>query len=442
MRTLPFFSSGGSAADRETTRVSGVSEQAHRLVSSNRNKLIRENVDIILNMENKQLNEQRVNTPQIKAQLELSVAPVNDDVMNDSEFAERVLNWFDQHGRKNLPWQKDITPYRVWVSEIMLQQTQVATVIPYFQTFMLRFPDCISLANAEQDEVLKHWSGLGYYSRARNLHKAAQMVRDEFDGEFPQTMEAVQQLPGIGRSTAAAILSIACHQKEAILDGNVKRVLARYHAIDGWPGKASVLKRFWEHAEAVIPDDTLLETPARIADYTQAMMDLGATLCKRSKPKCVVCPLQTGCKAFLQGNAAKYPTPKPKKSLPEKSCIMLILQNDRQELLLEKRPPTGIWGGLWAFPQFEDEAVLENWLISRELQLEDMKSIELPKIKHTFSHFHLHIAPRLYFIQEKAVSVKRIMEADSLLWYNVQQEFTGGLPQPVSRILNMLRNQQ
>jgi A/G-specific adenine glycosylase len=393
-------------------------------------------------MENKQPNEQRVSTQQVDAQLELSVAPVNDDVMNDSEFAERVLNWFDQHGRKNLPWQKDITPYRVWVSEIMLQQTQVATVIPYFQTFMHRFPDVISLANAEQDEVLKYWSGLGYYSRARNLHKAAQMVRDEFDGVFPQTMELVQQLPGIGRSTAAAILSIACHQKEAILDGNVKRVLARYHAIDGWPGKSSVLKRFWEYAEAALPDDVLLASPARIADYTQAMMDLGATLCKRSKPSCIDCPLQTGCKAFLQGNVAEYPTPKPKKRLPEKACIMLILQNHRQALLLEKRPSTGIWGGLWAFPQFEDEAALQDWLISREYQFEDMEIIELPTIKHTFSHFHLHIAPHLYRISEKSASVKRIMEADSLLWYNVNQEFPGGLPQPVSRILNMLRNQQ
>jgi A/G-specific adenine glycosylase len=386
-------------------------------------------------MKNKQSND--VNT-----QLTLTVTPACDNVMNNSEFAEQVLDWFDQYGRKYLPWQKDITPYRVWISEIMLQQTQVATVIPYFQTFMSRFPNIICLANAEQDEVLKHWSGLGYYSRARNLHKAAQKVRDEFNGKFPNTMETVQQLPGIGRSTAAAILSIAGHQRQAILDGNVKRVLARYHAIEGWSGKSSVLKQFWEYAEAALPSDHLLETPKRIADYTQAMMDLGATLCKRSKPDCKACPLKMDCKAFLQGKPTAYPTPKPKKSLPEKSCIMLILQNDTQELLLEKRPSSGIWGGLWAFPQFANDTELANWLNKKGLQHDKLKNLELPTIKHTFSHFHLHIAPLWYISEQKALSIERIMEADSLLWYNVQQEFPGGLPQPVSRILNMLRNQQ
>jgi len=234
------------------------------------------------------------------------------------EFSDKVLNWFDQQGRKDLPWQQDINPYRVWVSEIMLQQTQVKTVIPYYQRFMQSFPTVEALAKATQDDVLKHWSGLGYYARGRNLHKSAQMVCNEFSGAFPVTLDEMQSLPGIGRSTAAAILSIAHNQQQAILDGNVKRVIARVFAVSGWPGQSAVLKKFWMLAEKLVPD-------SRNADYTQAMMDLGATVCTRTKPACENCPLSADCLAFKQGNIADYPGKKPKKALPKKQAIMLML---------------------------------------------------------------------------------------------------------------------
>lgn len=259
-------------------------------------------------------------------------------------FADKVLVWFDQHGRKDLPWQQNPTPYRVWVSEIMLQQTQVATVIPYYERFMQRFPDVQTLADAPQDDVLKHWEGLGYYSRARNLHKTAQQVRDEYAGAFPTTLPSMEALAGIGRSTAAAILSLSHGQREAILDGNVKRVLARYHAIAGWSGEPRTLKQLWEHAEQHLP-------ASRNADYTQAMMDMGATLCTRSKPLCLLCPLQDGCQAFQQGRPHDYPGKRPKKNLPEKSAIALLLRNHDGELLLQHRPPHRHLGRLMEFPR-------------------------------------------------------------------------------------------
>lgn len=357
-----------------------------------------------------------------------------------SSFAERVLAWFDEYGRKNLPWQQAITPYRVWISEIMLQQTQVATVIPYYQRFIQKFPDCLTLADAIQDEVLKYWSGLGYYSRARNLHKAAQMIRDNWAGEFPSNMNDVVQLPGIGRSTAAAILSIAFHQREAILDGNVKRVLARYHTVEGWTGKSDVQKQLWHLAEDALPLHEQLKVKERIADYTQAMMDIGATICVRSKPKCQLCPLNKDCQALALGVTHVFPHPKPKKRLPEKSCLMLVLQNEAQAILLEKRPTIGVWGGLWAFPQFEDQQQMEHWLEQRYPNA--ASASELIRIKHTFSHYHLHIQAIMMKVSTNAASSTRIMEADNCLWYNVHQEFNGGLPQPIDQILNQIRNQQ
>ena len=234
-----------------------------------------------------------------------------------SSFSDRVLHWFDAHGRKHLPWQQQISAYRVWVSEIMLQQTQVTTVIGYFERFMQRFPDVVTLANAPQDDVLHLWTGLGYYARARNLHKAAQQIATDHGGEFPQTLEQVMALPGIGRSTAGAILSIACGKSHPILDGNVKRVLARYYAIEGWPGKRAVEDTLWQHATE--------NTPAtRTNHYTQAMMDLGAMICTRSKPACDKCPLQSDCIAYAQGKQNEYPGKKPKKTLPVKSTVMWI----------------------------------------------------------------------------------------------------------------------
>lgn len=332
------------------------------------------------------------------------------------EFADEVLAWFDQHGRKDLPWQHNPTPYRVWVSEIMLQQTQVSTAVPYYWRFMQRFPDVLTLANAPLDDVLKLWEGLGYYSRARNLHKTAQRVRDEYAGEFPTDMSGMETLPGIGRSTAAAILSLCHGQPQAILDGNVKRVLARYHAVTGWAGEPRILKQLWAYAEQHLP-------ATRNADYTQAMMDMGATLCTRSKPQCLPCPLQTGCAAFRQGNPQDYPGKRPKKDLPEKTAITLLLRNTDGEILLQQRPPTGIWGGLWSFPEFANESSMAVWLQQRFAQTR-IVAARLPPLTHTFSHYRLRLQPLRVDLDTPPT---RIMEGSGWLWYKVDAIFTGGL---------------
>ncbi|MEZ5536368.1 MAG: A/G-specific adenine glycosylase [Thiolinea sp.] len=352
--------------------------------------------------------------------------------MSEDTFATRILTWYDQHGRKHLPWQQNPTPYRVWISEIMLQQTQVTTVIPYYERFMLSFPDVVTLANAAQDEVLKHWEGLGYYSRARNLHKAAQTIRDQHSGDFPTELTEVEALSGIGRSTAGAILSLACGQKHAILDGNVKRVLARYHAVEGYPGQTAVQKRLWEYAEQHLPDE-------RNAAYTQAMMDMGATLCTRSKPACLLCPLQGDCRARIQGNPQDYPTPKPKKILPEKQRFALILRNQYGDILLEKRPPAGIWGGLWSFPEYETEQALAaalNDYADFGLQKAPPIQTQLPVLSHTFSHYRLHLQPILVDLHTSAT---RIMEAERLLWYKAGHDFKGGLSSAAQRLLKNLK---
>ena len=349
-------------------------------------------------------------------------------------FYDRVLSWFDQHGRKDLPWQHPITPYRVWISEIMLQQTQVATVIPYYQKFMASFPSLDSLANASTDDVLKHWSGLGYYARARNLHKAAQQIRDNHDSQFPDTLESVEALSGIGRSTAGAILSIAFQQKQAILDGNVKRVLARYHCIEGWYGNVKVQKQLWKLAENHLPQDV---APQRYADYTQAMMDLGATRCTRSRPNCKQCPLQDGCTSLKTDTIHLYPTPKPKKVLPERSAIMLMIYKD-SEIHLVKRPPTGIWGGLWGFPQFPDLNEASGWLEKQGYPTDTIDSASaLANYKHTFSHYRLTIHPLLIPYQKpRSVGV---METEESLWYNIHEEFNGGLATPVQDLLETFK---
>ena len=355
-------------------------------------------------------------------------------MVDNPTFSERVLIWFDQYGRKDLPWQHPITPYRVWISEIMLQQTQVATVIPYYEAFMQRFPDLESLADASTDEVLKHWSGLGYYARARNLHKAAIQIKKEHAGVFPDTMEAVNALSGIGRSTAGAILSIAFKQKQAILDGNVKRVLARYHAVEGWYGTTKVQQQLWSHAEHHLPD----AVPAqRFADYTQAMMDLGATLCTRTKPNCTLCPLQNNCVAYSTGTTHIYPTPKPKKSIPERSAIMLLI-HDKENLYLEKRPPTGIWGGLWGFPQFETLEKAQEWLTAEGYASESIdQATALPNYKHAFSHYRLTIHPLLIARQNPHTSA--VNETKEMLWYNIHDEFDGGLATPVQDLLKTFK---
>lgn len=345
--------------------------------------------------------------------------------MSEASFAERVLEWFDQHGRTHLPWQQDRTAYRVWISEIMLQQTQVATVISYYEKFMTSFPTVQALADASEDEVLSHWAGLGYYSRARNLHKAAKLVCTDFNGEMPNTLDNMMLLSGIGRSTAGAILSLSQNQKHPILDGNVKRVLSRYHAVAGWPGKSAVLKQLWALAEQHVPD-------SRNADYTQVMMDLGATLCTRSKPNCEQCPLQADCQAYADGNPADYPGKKPKKTIPTKQAVLLLVMQDNGSTLIEKRPPTGIWGGLWSLPQFDDEEKARAW-VKQHFTDTPVEFDHYAEITHTFSHFHLHAAT--YKVQLNTDYKTGIMEADAYLWYNNPHEFTGGFPAPIKKLL-------
>jgi A/G-specific adenine glycosylase len=348
--------------------------------------------------------------------------------MQDTDFARRVLAWFDRHGRTHLPWQQQPTLYRVWVSEIMLQQTQVQTVIPYYERFMARFPDLASLADAPLDDVLHHWSGLGYYARARNLHRAALRLRDEYNGRFPEDFDAVNGLPGIGRSTAGAILSLAAGQRHAILDGNVKRVLARYFAVAGWPGKSAVLKQLWGLAEAVTPT-------RRVAAFNQAMMDLGATVCTRGAPTCAQCPLQPGCRAFAAGATGRYPQAKPSRELPLRAVHMLLLAH-AHEVYLEQRPAQGIWGGLWSFPEFDDRDGLNAWCDARGLPLTGEEI--LPVIQHTFSHFRLAITPHRLRLKKPMFSV---MEVERGLWYKLHGSETVGLAAPVQRLLDSLREQ-
>lgn len=344
--------------------------------------------------------------------------------MSDSDFATAVLDWYDQHGRKDLPWQQDITPYRVWVSEIMLQQTQVSTVIPYFQRFMQALPDLPTLAAADPDEVLHLWTGLGYYSRARNLQRAAQLVMQQHAGELPADLEALIALPGIGRSTAGAIASLSMNLRAPILDGNVKRVLARYHAVDGWSGESAVQARLWQLAEQYTPAQ-------RFNHYTQAMMDLGATLCSRSKPDCSRCPLQRGCLACASGTPAAWPHSRPRKALPERRCLMPLLVNADGDVWLQRRPDAGLWGGLWCPPQFEAQAQLDDWLAGQGWAVSARQPLEpLEPLRHTFSHFHLDIQPLLLRIE----APPGVAEAGQL-WYNLRQPGRLGLAAPVSRLL-------
>ena len=340
-------------------------------------------------------------------------------------FADRVLTWFDQHGRKHLPWQVDKTPYRVWISEIMLQQTQVVTVIPYYQKFMASFPDVYQLADASEDEVLAHWSGLGYYARARNLHKAAKVLTNELDGTFPASLEGVCELSGIGRSTAAAILSISRNKQTAILDGNVKRVLGRFHAIDTWPGEKKTENAMWDLAESYMP-------AKRCADYTQAMMDLGATLCTRSKPQCLLCPIKEDCQALAKGDPTDYPIKKPKKSIPTKYTNMLVLHNAQGQVLLEKRPGSGIWGGLWSLPESQESAI--TLATEQRFQLVVEKQESLKSFRHTFSHYHLEISPYKLCVD----SFNQINDVDKYQWYALKDAMALGLPTPIRKILSSL----
>lgn len=347
--------------------------------------------------------------------------------MTSKEFSRQLLAWFDKHGRKDLPWQKNATPYRVWVSEIMLQQTQVTTVIPYYQRFMTRFPSLKSLALAKQGDVLSLWTGLGYYARGRNLHKAAQQITQQHGGRFPRDIETVKSLPGIGPSTAGAILALTCDQRQPILDGNVKRVLCRYYAIDGWPGKPTVEKELWLRAEQHTPDK-------RVADYTQAIMDLGATLCRRSKPDCTLCPVRGDCQAYALGKVSTYPMPRPRKIIPQRQSQLLLITNPAGEVLLQQRPPSGIWGGLWSLPECPPELSAENWC-KQQLNARVITESSWPELKHTFSHFQLTITPiRLEVRPEN----KRVMEPDATVWYKTHHSTQLGLPAPIKQLLQQL----
>lgn len=351
--------------------------------------------------------------------------------LSPKQFQTKILDWFKKHGRKELPWQKGITPYRVWISEIMLQQTQVQTVIPYFKRFMARFPNIKSLANAETDDVLHLWSGLGYYARARNIHKTAQIISNEFHGRFPKSSKELQSLPGIGKSTAGAILSISMNQRGVILDGNVKRVLARFLAIPGWPDNPHVAKHFWDAAEYYTPENQLPE-------YTQAMMDLGAMICTRTKPLCTTCPLKNDCKAHRSDQETSFPEKKKNSAIATQKTYFLILQNDTGAILLEKRPPLGIWGGLWSFPQFESKKDLSLFCL-RNYGCTLLETKILPPFKHTFTHFHLEITP---IIGSVKLSNNQIMEDKPTIWYNLEKPKKLGLPQPVQLLLSKLKEER
>ncbi|MBI3777374.1 MAG: A/G-specific adenine glycosylase [Gammaproteobacteria bacterium] len=347
--------------------------------------------------------------------------------MSERPISRRLLAWYDRHGRKTLPWKRKRDPYRIWISEIMLQQTQVATVIPYFQRFIARFPDLRSLARADLDGVLHLWTGLGYYARARNLHKAAQRVVNEHGSKFPRTFEAVADLPGIGRSTAGAILTLAFGQRHPILDGNVKRVLARYHAIDTPLNKRETEEKLWQLAERHTPRQ-------RVADYTQAIMDLGATVCTRTKPQCSACPLRTNCRACRLGAPQDFPVRTAARKTPVKATQMLMIRDTRGRVLLQRRPPAGLWGGLWGFPECADGNA-RQWC-RKTLGINIQTESPWPVLRHSFSHFHLDITP----IPAQVVgATDQLMENAETVWYNVRRPDQRGFSAPVKHLLDELR---
>ena len=348
--------------------------------------------------------------------------------MSPDIFQQKILAWFELNGRKDLPWQQEISPYRIWLSEVMLQQTQVVTVIPYFNRFIQQFADVDELAAVPLDTVLHLWSGLGYYARARNLHRTAQII-SERGGTFPNDLNLLMELPGIGRSTAGAILSIAFNNSHPILDGNVRRVLARQHAISGWAGHSKVSNTLWEISSRYTPKE-------RSAEYTQAMMDLGATLCTRSKPQCEDCPIGFTCVARIEGKINILPTPKPSKVLPVKKIIFMVLLNKHEQVFLEKRPVTGIWGGLWSFPEYDSFADIQSWCLNNNMPIHSSK--QLDEQRHTFSHYHLDYTAVLI---ETENHINNVMEANHAVWYKTEQINSLGLPAPIKKLLqNQLSN--
>jgi len=364
----------------------------------------------------------------------LNLSPSSADELSpvDAAFSARLLAWYAQQGRHDLPWQQDPSPYRVWVSEIMLQQTQVQTVIPYFQRFMAAFPDLLSLGQAPLDAVLHHWTGLGYYARARHLHRAAQQLCAAGHRTLPPDLAALTALPGIGPSTAGAILALAYRQVQPILDGNVKRVLCRYHALAGHPEQTAVKRQLWALAKAHTPSQ-------QVAEYTQAIMDLGATCCTRSRPDCERCPQQQACRAYRSDTVALYPSAKSRRSLPVRQTQMLMLHTpDSGEVLLQQRPANGIWGGLWSFPECALAQSPAAWCHTH-LGLHIPAPQPWATVRHTFTHFHLEITPVPICLSPQA---RQALQLPDSRWYNSQQPAVCGLAAPVLRLLTQLAEQQ
>ncbi|WP_202843923.1 A/G-specific adenine glycosylase [Luteimonas saliphila] len=342
-------------------------------------------------------------------------------------FATHLLQWFDVSGRHDLPWQHPRTPYRVWLSEIMLQQTQVRVVVPYFERFVAALPDVPALAAAPLDDVLALWSGLGYYARARNLHAAAKLCVQRHAGGLPGDFDALLALPGIGRSTAGAILSQAFGERVPILDGNVKRVLCRVHGVEGWPGMPAIEKHLWTIAEAHV-----YGVPAgRMADYTQAQMDFGATLCTRHDPACMLCPLQHDCEALRDGRVEELPTPKPGKPLPERHALALLLHDAQGRVLLQRRPPTGIWAALWSLPEHPDHDQARAWFGGHVGEGYDTGEA-LDPIAHGFTHYRLTLQPLEW---REAVLAARVRDDDDLRWVARDELLSLGIPAPIRSLL-------
>jgi A/G-specific adenine glycosylase len=335
--------------------------------------------------------------------------------------AAALVGWHARHGRHDLPWQSDRTPYRVWVSEIMLQQTQVATVVPYYERFLARFPHVCALADAPVDEVLHLWSGLGYYARARNLHRCAQRIRDEHAGEFPERFEDLAGLPGIGRSTAGAILALSRGGRFAILDGNVRRVLSRYFGIEADTGSRAGTALLWDLAERCTPHDN-------VATYTQAIMDLGATVCTRRQPRCEGCPLRADCIARASGRQHAIPPVRAARIRRAVHTFMLVAQREDGGVLLTRRPARGVWGGLWCPPQFETRAEASVFAL-RVLREAGSAPRTLEDIQHTFTHFDLTITP----LHVPCAGPANALDGPDTLWYTGRGAV--GLPAPVKVLL-------
>lgn len=344
------------------------------------------------------------------------------------DFASRLLRWFHLHGRHDLPWQHPRLPYRVWLSEVMLQQTQVRTVLPYFSRFVDKLPNIQSLAAASEDDVLALWSGLGYYSRARNLHRAAKICVDQHDAALPNNFDALLALPGIGRSTAGAILAQAFEQPIAILDANVKRVLARWHGIAGSTTATNVQRELWFHAETHTPQ-------SYVADYTQAIMDLGAAVCIRRRPRCEACPVSSGCVALRDGLTTTLPTVKPARQVPQRSTVMMILRDAQGRLLIERRGPAGVWAGLWSLPEAADENAARTQIArTHAIATSDVEFRALPAFIHGFTHFRLAVTP----LESQLRDTARIADDANQRWLYPAQATELGLPAPVRKLIAQL----